>query len=105
MTTMQEYAHNKPLQYARGGVLGGSSTTNYMVAVRGLPSDFDELWTTAEGLIGWQYKDVLPYYRKLEHVYDQPNDKYHGVNGPVCLTKPSRFWDSPTWKEIEKIGP
>ena len=53
MTTMQEYAHNKPLQYARGGVLGGSSTTNYMVSVRGLPSDFDELWTKAEGLIGW----------------------------------------------------
>lgn len=104
MTTTQEYAHNKQLQYSRGGVLGGSSVLNYMIAVRGLPSDFNDLWTNQEGLRSWTYDHVLPYYKKLEHAYDQPSNEYHGTDGPVCLTKPSRFWDSPTWTAIEEIG-
>src|SRR4051794_709966 len=48
----------------RGKMLGGSSSINYMVYVRGHPGDFDS-WA-AGGADGWSYEDVLPYFRKSE---------------------------------------
>ena len=48
----------------RGKMLGGSSSINYMVYVRGHPGDFDA-WAAA-GATGWSYADVLPYFRKSE---------------------------------------
>ncbi len=97
----QTHASKKEMQYPRGGVLGGSSTVNYLISIRGVPSDFDNLWTVQEGLQNWTYNDVLPYYRKMETVYDVPADKYHGTSGPVCITKPSRFWPAPMYDAIE----
>ncbi len=67
----------------RGKVLGGSSSINAMVYVRGQPADFDD-WAAA-GNPGWSWREVLPYFRKLE---DHPGGEsgYHGVGGPVRIS-------------------
>jgi len=69
--------------WPRGKVLGGSSSINAMVYVRGQPGDFDD-WAAA-GNPGWGWKDVLPYFKKLE---DHPHgaSEFHGVGGPVRVS-------------------
>jgi choline dehydrogenase len=69
--------------WPRGKVLGGSSSINAMVYVRGQPGDFDD-WAAA-GNPGWAWKDVLPYFKKLE---DHPwgASEFHGAGGPVRIT-------------------
>ena len=64
----------------RGKVLGGSSSVNAMVYVRGHPGDYDA-WA-ADGNPGWAYADVLPYFRRAEHS-ESRNDAYHGQSGPL----------------------
>ncbi|MEO8753792.1 MAG: GMC family oxidoreductase N-terminal domain-containing protein [Casimicrobiaceae bacterium] len=64
----------------RGKVLGGTSTTNGMVYVRGQRQDFDG-WR-ALGNTGWGYDDVLPYFRKAED-NARGADHYHGAGGPI----------------------
>lgn len=79
----------------RGKMLGGSSGINYMAYVRGHPGDFDN-WAT-EGADGWSYDDVLPYFRKSEHLVDSgdaPIDsEAHGTDGPlgVAFRQPVMF--------------
>ncbi|KAK5648824.1 hypothetical protein RI129_003716 [Pyrocoelia pectoralis] len=67
--------------WARGKVMGGSSTINYMVYIRGHPEDYDE-WE-AMGNQGWSYREVLPYFIKSEHNKnrDHLNLFYHGNKG------------------------
>ena len=67
------------LQWPRGKVLGGSSSLNGLLYVRGQREDYDR-WQEL-GNTGWGFDDVLPYFRKSE---DQENgaDDYHGVGGP-----------------------
>jgi choline dehydrogenase-like flavoprotein len=64
----------------RGRTLGGSSSTNAMVYIRGQHDDYDQ-WA-AMGNPGWAWKDVLPYFRKAEH-NERLNDEWHGQNGPL----------------------
>jgi choline dehydrogenase len=64
----------------RGKVLGGCSSINAMINVRGHPADYDA-WA-ARGLDGWDYASVLPYFRKLESSWRGENE-WHGANGPV----------------------
>jgi choline dehydrogenase len=66
----------------RGKVLGGSSSTNAMIYVRGNPNDFDS-W--AERAPGWGYQDVLPYFRRSEDNERGP-DAYHGTGGPLTVS-------------------
>jgi choline dehydrogenase len=73
--------------WPRGKVLGGSSTINAMVFVRGHPADFDE-WRDA-GNPGWGWNDVLPYFRKLEDSEHGPNN-WRGTGGPLHVADPSR---------------
>jgi choline dehydrogenase len=69
--------------WPRGKVLGGSSSINAMVYVRGQPGDFDD-WRAA-GNPGWSWADVLPYFRKLEdHAWGA--SEYHGAGGPVHVS-------------------
>ncbi len=68
----------------RGKVLGGSSSLNGMVYVRGNAKDFDG-WEEG-GAEGWAYDDVLPYFRKLER-YGWGPDTYRGADGPVKVER------------------
>ena len=72
--------------WPRGKVLGGSSSINAMVFVRGQPSDYED-WHGA-GNPGWAWQDVLPYFLKLEdHAWGA--SQYHGAGGPVHVHDPS----------------
>jgi len=74
---------NRSQFWPRGKVLGGSSSINAMVYVRGQPGDFDD-WATA-GNPGWSYRELLPYFIKLEdHPFGEP--QFHGVGGPVGVS-------------------
>ncbi len=64
----------------RGKVLGGSSSVNAMIYIRGHRADYDH-WA-AEGNAGWSYDDVLPYFRRAEHNERLANE-YHGNAGPL----------------------
>jgi choline dehydrogenase len=68
------------LHTPRGKVLGGSSSINGLVYVRGNPLDFDR-WQD-EGARGWAYKDVLPYFRRAED-RNEGGDAYRGAGGPL----------------------
>ena len=77
---------NRTAFWPRGKVLGGSSSINAMVFVRGQPSDYED-WRIA-GNPGWGWQDVLPYFRKLEdHAWGA--SEYHGAGGPVHVHDPS----------------
>ena len=65
--------------WPRGKVLGGSSSINAMVYVRGQPGDFDD-WRDA-GNPGWGYAEVLPYFVRLED-HSRGASEYHGTGGP-----------------------
>lgn len=71
----------RDIGYYRGKVLGGCSSVNGMVYVRGNPKNFDD-WA-AEGNEGWSYKDVLPYFKKLETYHGPADSKFRGTDGPT----------------------
>jgi choline dehydrogenase-like flavoprotein len=64
----------------RGRVLGGSSSINAMIYMRGQPEDYDG-WA-AEGNPGWGWADVLPWFKRAEH-NERGADEYHGSGGPL----------------------
>jgi choline dehydrogenase len=71
---------NRRLPIWRGKTLGGCSSINAMINVRGNPRDYDR-WRE-QGLEGWGYSDVLPYFKKLERSWRGASD-WHGIDGPV----------------------
>jgi len=75
----------------RGKVLGGSSSINAMMYIRGAHWDYDD-WA-AQGNEGWSYQDVLPYFKKAEN-NETIHDEYHGQGGPLNVAElkdPSHF--------------
>ncbi|HEY4065258.1 MAG TPA: choline dehydrogenase [Burkholderiaceae bacterium] len=75
----------------RGKVLGGSSSVNAMIYVRGVRADYDA-WVAA-GNTGWGFDDLLPYFKKAEH-NERGGDVLHGTGGPLNvmdLRSPNRF--------------
>ncbi len=84
----------------RGKVLGGSSSINAMVYIRGQREDYDA-WA-AEGNAGWGYDDVLPYFKRSEH-NERGADAFHGTGGPLNvmdLRSPNRH--SPDFTEAAR---
>ncbi len=86
-TTPQPHLDGRSLHWPRGRVLGGSSSINGMVFIRGHALDYQR-WA-AEGASGWSYADVLPYFRKLE-CFEGGADSYRGGDGPVPVTRRAR---------------
>ncbi len=81
-TAEQKHMHGRKMYWPRGRVLGGSSSVNAMIYIRGNRADYDE-WA-ALGTDGWSYDDVLPYFKKAED-YQHGADAYHGVGGPLAV--------------------
>jgi len=77
----------EPAFYEQARVIGGGSSINAMVAVRGAPDDFAE-WESL-GATGWSWEDVLPYYRRLERDLDFAGD-LHGTDGPIPIRRHHR---------------
>ena len=67
----------------RGKMLGGTSSLNGMVYMRGTAADYDG-WRQ-RGCVGWDYESVLPFFRKAED-QERGEDEFHGVGGPLKVT-------------------
>ena len=76
-------AGDRRVYWPRGKVLGGSSSINGMVYIRGQAEDFDH-WRQL-GNTGWSFDDVLPYFKRAEH-QTRGADEFHGTEGPLCVS-------------------
>jgi choline dehydrogenase len=76
--------NGRAILYPRGRVLGGSSSINGMIYVRGQPEDFDH-WAQL-GNRGWSWDDVLPYFKKAED-WEGGADEFHGKGGPLLTSR------------------
>ena len=81
----EPYLNNRKIFCPRGKVLGGSSSINIMIYLRGNPHDYDH-WQSL-GNPGWSYQDVLPYFKKSEHS-SRGASEFHGVDGELSVTDP-----------------
>jgi choline dehydrogenase len=79
-TEPEPHLNGRRMHTPRGKVLGGSSSINGLVYIRGNPQDF-ERWA-AEGAAGWAYRDVLPYFKRAEK-RAQGGDEYRGGGGKL----------------------
>ena len=90
-TTPQKHCNDRRMYWPRGKTLGGSSSINAMLYVRGHAWDYDQ-WRQL-GNEGWSYNDVLPYFKKAEN-NERGADDFHGAGGPLNVadqTDPSRL--------------
>lgn len=89
VTEPEPYMNNRVMACPRGKVIGGSSSINGMIYVRGHAKDFD---TWAEmGADGWSYADVLPYFKRAENWHGDAGDPaYRGTDGPLHITRGAR---------------
>jgi choline dehydrogenase len=76
--------NGRAILYPRGRVLGGSSSINGMIYVRGQPEDFDH-WAQF-GNRGWSWEDVLPYFKNAED-WEGGADEFHGQGGPLLTSR------------------
>lgn len=83
VTEAEENCHGRQLSVPRGRVLGGSSSINGTLYVRGDKRDYD-LWSQM-GATGWSYADVLPYFKKSE-ANERGESEYHGGSGPLHVS-------------------
>src|SRR4051812_45103052 len=82
--------NGRSIGYARGKVLGGSSSINAMIYMRGQRSDYDH-WA-AQGLRGWSWDDVLPVFKRSED-YEHGADDFHGVGGELRVEERRVSWE------------
>ena len=82
-TEPDETMANRSIPYPRGKTLGGSSSINGLLYIRGQEQDYN-IWRQL-GNKGWGWKDVLPYFIKSENQERGKND-FHGINGPLSVS-------------------
>jgi choline dehydrogenase len=82
-TEPQPQLAGRRVPWPRGKVLGGSSSINGLIYIRGQRQDFD-LWRQL-GNAGWSYEDVLPYFRRAED-QERGADQHHGSGGPLSVS-------------------
>ncbi|MBY0350125.1 choline dehydrogenase [Tabrizicola sp.] len=87
-TEPEPHLGGRVLATPRGKVIGGSSSINGMVYVRGHARDFD---TWAEmGADGWAYADVLPYFKRMEASHGGSGPEFRGTDGPLHVSRGTR---------------
>ncbi len=107
MSEPEPALYGRRLYLPRGRMLGGSSSMNAMMYIRGHRSDYDR-WAADDGADGWSYDDVLPYFKRSERNAEIA-DSYHGTSGELHVTAKrwlsphcDRFIDSATALGIER---
>lgn len=88
-TEPSEGSGGRRISTTQGKIIGGSSSINGMMIVRGQPEDFD-LWASL-GNHGWGYRDVLPYFMRTERYSDAVQGDERGHNGKIPVTKMDWF--------------
>lgn len=86
-TVPESATGNRAMTWPRGRVLGGTSSINGLVYIRGQREDFDEDWS--QQVSGWRYDDVLPFFKKAEDQQHGQNE-FHGANGPLQVSDSMR---------------
>jgi len=99
-TQAEPYLDSRKMHCPRGKVLGGSSSINGMVYVRGHAKDFDQ-WQQ-HGAKGWDYQSCLPYFQKAESFY-LGKDSYRGSDGPLGVNNGNEM-ANPLYKAFIKAG-
>ena len=89
-TEAEEGLNGRRLDYPRGKVIGGSSSINAMIYMRGQAADYDH-WRQL-GLAGWGWDDVLPYFKRHENHFMGESDAY-SVGGELRIEAPRVRWD------------
>lgn len=82
-TAPQAELCGRQIGYPRGRCIGGTGSINYMIYLRGEPSDYDH-WRQL-GCAGWSWTDVLPYFRRAEAFHVQGDPELHGSDGPLAI--------------------
>ena len=96
----EPYLNNRRMHCPRGKVLGGSSSINGMVYVRGHARDFDH-WAES-GAEGWAYRHCLPYFRRAEH-WKFGGDDYRGKQGPLAVNNGNEM-QNPLYRAFIEAG-
>ncbi|WP_230390513.1 choline dehydrogenase [Reinekea sp. G2M2-21] len=99
-TEPEPYLDNRKMHCPRGKVLGGSSSINGMVYVRGHAQDFDQ-WAE-QGANGWDYQHCLPYFKKAES-WAFGGDDYRGAQGPLGVNNGNQM-KNPLYKAFIEAG-
>jgi choline dehydrogenase len=86
-TEPEAQLNGRTLYQPRGKVLGGTSSINGMVYMRGTPTDYDN-WRQ-RGCEGWDWESVLPFFKKAEN-QERGADEHHGTGGPLNVSNPVR---------------
>jgi len=100
-TEPEPFLDNRKMHCPRGKVMGGSSSINGMVYVRGHAEDFNQ-WEE-HGAKGWAYKDCLPYFKRSESWHEGEND-YRGGNGPVSTSNGNNMKLNPLYEAFIEAG-
>jgi len=82
-TRPEPFANRRRIHVPRGRMLGGTSSFNWMVYIRGHRADYDE-WRE-EGCAGWGYDELLPYFKRAED-NERGASEYHGTGGPLTVS-------------------
>lgn len=102
-TEPEPHLNDRVLPLPRGKIMGGCSTVNGMIYMRGHPLDYDG-WRQ-KGCEGWGADDVLPYFRKMEDSW-RGSEALHGAGGPLSVQRvdSKRLGGDPVWRAAEAAG-
>jgi choline dehydrogenase len=107
-TIPQDHLNGRVHDIPQGNVLGGGSSVNAQVYLRGRPSDYDEWDTLLRGdndYRGWGWADVLPHFRAMEG-NNRLCDERHGADGPLLVSDPGHIDDVSRWfvQSVQALG-
>src|SRR3954470_6053044 len=107
-TVPQEHLDNRVHDIPQANVLGGGSSVNAQVYIRGRPSDYDawdEMLRGDNDRAGWSWNDVLPHFRGMEG-NNRLHDERHGANGPLLVSDPGHINDFSRWfvQSVQALG-
>jgi choline dehydrogenase len=107
-TVPQEHLNGRVHDIPQGNVLGGGSSVNAQVYMRGRPSDYDEWDALLRGdndYPGWGWADVLPHFRAMEGNNRLCDDR-HGADGPLLVSDPGHIDDVSRWfvQSVQALG-